>query len=105
MMRRVADWLEGPGTRVPDVPAPSVMVWAPTPWRGNEYVSMHLPQGGHVRAELFDLAGRRTHVVFAGQLPPGASRIGLPTGVTAGTYLLITHAGNQVVRSPVIVVP
>ncbi|MCU0613130.1 MAG: M1 family metallopeptidase [Candidatus Eisenbacteria bacterium] len=105
MMRRVADWLEGPGTRTPELPSPSMMVWAPAPWRGTACLRVDLPEPALVRAELYDLLGRRTHVLFAGSLPSGTSRIGLPAGITSGTYLLIARAGPAVARSPVIVVP
>ncbi|MBN1426049.1 M1 family metallopeptidase [Candidatus Fermentibacteria bacterium] len=105
MIRRVADWLEGPGTGVSSVPAPRFTLWSPSPWRGPGRISLWLPAASSVQIALYDLAGRQARTVHRGVLPEGVSSLGMPEGIPPGAYLLVARTETQAARSPVIIIP
>ncbi len=104
MIRRVADWLEGPGTGGVEAPLPLVRVFVPTPMRGACPVRMELGEPTRVGLDLYDLAGRRVDRVFSGDLHAGTTWVDL-TRLAPGVYLLVTTTPRLILRSPLIVIP
>lgn len=105
MIRRVADWLEGPGTGTADVPHPAIRLWAPNPWHQTGRVRLWLPEPATVRIALYDMGGREARTVHRGMLPEGFFRFGLPDGISPGAYLVVARTETQTTRAPVIIIP
>jgi hypothetical protein len=61
-------------------------------------LSFELPRGGAVRAEIFDVRGRRVRVLLdSSRLDPGPHRVPIGEGMTPGVYFYRVRAGGEVV--------
>lgn len=85
--------------RVPRVGPVAVF---PNPFNPRTSVSFELAVGGFVRAEVFDLAGRRVSVLAAGDFPAGAHTLpwlgadDAGRALPSGAYMLRLQAGDEV---------
>ena len=86
---------------IPETPAVFVLSppW-PNPFNPVTHVELTLPSAGHVRLEVFDLAGRREAVIHDGSIPAGAHAFTLDGSAwPAGLHLLrVTHDGGVETR-------
>ncbi len=106
MIRRVADWLEGPGTGIDLGPEPRLLsLLVPDPFRRTSSITLHLREASPVRLALYDLAGRRIAMLHQGFLPSGASRISLSPRLAAGTYVLCIDVAGEEQSMPLVCLP
>ncbi len=61
--------------RIPGTHTPEISAWYPNPSRTTTQLTITLDQPDHVRAELYDVLGRRVQVVNVGPLTPGTRHL------------------------------
>jgi hypothetical protein len=71
---------------------------SPHPILNTGTLSFELQRGSEVRAELFDVRGRRVRVlVDSPRLDPGPHRVPIGEGMTPGVYFYRVRAGGEAV--------
>ncbi len=66
-----------------------LMSVSPNPFRDATTVTLHLPRGGRVRVEVFNVRGRKLATLWDGLLPMGTRRLRFaPEAFPAGVYLV-----------------
>jgi hypothetical protein len=91
-------------------PAFAVGAPRPSPTRGSAEVELTLPRSLHVRADIYDVQGRRVQTAVDGSLPAGSSVLrwnGKTTGgapAASGIYWMAIHAGQEERRLKIVVV-
>ncbi len=83
-------------------PGPDVSV-GPTPSRGAVTLAFTLPEAAHVRADVFDAAGRRVARIVDAALGAGTHRAAWSAGAP-GTYVVRLQAGAAVATRRVVIV-
>ena len=95
---------------VANAPAPTgaafELVVFPNPTRGAAGASLRLTTPGAVRAEVYDVLGRRLGHVDAGLLAAGLHTLALPLdGLSAGTYAVRVTVGEEAAVRAITVAP
>ena len=88
---------EGDGPPLPEPPpdfAPAVTRVRPNPSSGKASFSVRLPESVPVRAEVYDLLGRRLVTIVDRVLPVGETGLVVPPDLLPGTYLIRIEAGR-----------
>src|SRR5262249_2455693 len=93
--------------RAVSTPAHLELAVAPLPVRGQAPFAMTLPQAGHARIEMFDLAGRSVAVVFDGGVDAGRRTVSWNGGgLKAGAYFArLTANGTRTDRKLMLLEP
>jgi len=106
LIRRVADWLEGPGTLVDVKPTSTVLSIAmPEPFYLGSVITLILSEPADADLALYDLGGRKVQAVFEGRLPQGNARVELPERPVAGAYLFRGRVGKERIQTPMVILP
>ncbi|MGB3544390.1 T9SS type A sorting domain-containing protein [Rubrivirga sp.] len=88
---------EGEGPPLPEPPpdfAPAVTRVSPNPSLGKASFAVRLPESAPVRAEIYDVLGRRLTTVVDDVVSVGETAFGIPPTLLPGTYLVRVEVGR-----------